>query len=225
MNMAVAFDVIFRTISLVLPFAVIFGPMAYFGWWKARRRRQIIDLHRDQGTIGPAAFFQGQPLPRHYDAVARIGTGGPAPMTLNERILKASVGVRFFVLGLAAVIGTFVFRPDLAPNGFHEAMEELPVSVSYLHWAILFFLGNGVLYIFGFEARYDRDVLIVTRMMFVRREYLWRNLDWIGDDGAYELVLKFEPGGKAKVLKHSVGIGEFKEFAQEQIRKNRTHRA
>ncbi|MCY1128716.1 hypothetical protein OU426_17800 [Frigidibacter sp. RF13] len=225
MNMAAALGVIFKTISILVPFAVIFVPMAYFGWWKAQRRRQIIDRHRDQGTIGPAAFFQGQALPRHYDAVARIGTGGPAPMTMNERILKASIGVRVFVLGLAAVIGTFVFRPDFAPTGFPEAIRELPVPAIYIHGLLLAALANGVLYIFGFEARYDRDILIVTRMMFFRREYLWRNLDWIGDDGAYELVLRFEPGGKAKVLKHSVGIGEFKEFAQQQIRKNRTHLA
>jgi len=90
---------------------------------------------------------------------------------------------------------------------------------------VLFAAINGVFYIFTFETRYDRDVLIVTRMMFFRREYRWKNLVRIGDDEAYEFHLIFEPGGKAKVLKHSTGIGDFKAFALAQIQRNRSSHA
>lgn len=214
-----------RAISVVLPMVIVFGTIGYFTWRKVKRRSAAIKRHRDAGTIGPARLFSGQDLPLHYDAIARIGTAGPAPSTLNEQTLRASLGVKLFVTGLTFAIGLYLFRPDIAPEGFHKAIEELPVPASYISAVVLFFAINGIVYIFGFEARYGRDALIVTRMMVSRREYLWRNLDWIGDDGAYEFVLRFEPGGKAKVLKHSVGIGEFKEFAMDQIRRNRSDRA
>jgi hypothetical protein len=86
---------------------------------------------------------------------------------------------------------------------------------------LLFAATNGVICTFGFEARYNRDLLITTRLFLLRRDYRWRDLDWISDDGAYELVLRFDPGGKAKVLKHCRGIEEFKHFAQEQLAKRR----
>jgi len=80
--------------------------------------------------------------------------------------------------------------------------------------------GNGVFYIFTFETRYDRDMLIVKRMIFFRREYRWKNLMRIGDDEACEFHLFFEPGGRARVLKHSTGIAGFKAFAQPRIQRN-----
>jgi hypothetical protein len=207
-------DLILRYSYTALVLTVILGPVLYFQGRAVLRRHRRIRQHRAEGTIGPAALLQGDELPLHYDALARLGTKGEAPRTVDDRVLRPSAGVRLLVLGLALSLGSFLFWPGLAPAGFDEALQELPVSPNVVRWLLLLVLVNAVLYIFGFEARYNRDQLIITRMLVVRRVYRWRDLTWIGDDGAYDLVLRFDPGGKAKVLKHSRGIAEFKRFAQ-----------
>jgi hypothetical protein len=207
-------DTILRYLPVVIGVVVILGPIAWFQWRLAARRYRMIDKHRTEGTIGPAGFVQGADLPRQYDALARLGTKGEAPRTLDDRILRPSAGVRLLVAGLAAAVALYLFWPGLAPQAFDEALHELPVPPIVPEAILLFAAINGVFYIFGFEARYNNDLLITTRMFLLRREYRWRDLDWIGDDGAYELHLRFHPGGKAKVLKHCRGIEDFKRFAQ-----------
>ena len=210
-------------LSMLLPLVIVFGVWGLIFWRKVQRRRSEVKRHKDAGTIGPAAVFQGGPLPTHYNLLASVGTGGPAATTLNVQIMKPAIGVRLFVLGLLGAVIYFVTQPSqmstgfdtLDPGGFGMVMSGL----------LLIAAVNGVFYIFTFETRYDRDVLIVTRMMFFRREYRWKNLWRIGDDEAYELHLFFEPGGKAKVLKHSTGIADFKTFALAQIQKNRASHA
>lgn len=202
--------------------AGIIGLRIYFFWRRLSRRRQEIEQHKKAGTIGPAGLIQGQTLPWHYDQLAQVGTRGQAPMTLDQRVLKPSIGVRLFVLGLCAAMVYFAIQISGEElNGFQVAE---PGPYGWIMVALCLFAAvNGVVYIFTFETRYDRDLLIVTRMLLHRREYRWKNLWRIADDGAYELQLFFEPGGKAKVLKHSVGIEEFKDFALAQIRRNRAN--
>lgn len=200
------------------------GLRAFLFWRRVIRRRQEIERHKDAGTIGPSGMLQGQTLPWHYDQVAQLGTGGQAPMTLDQRVMKPSIGVKLVVLGLCAALVYYTTQMTAGEmNGFQIA-EPGPYGTGMIALC-LFAAVNGVIYIFTFETRYDRDMLIVTRMMFFRREYRWKDLWRIADDGAYELQLFFEPGGKAKVLKHSVGIEEFKEFALAAIRRNRAAHA
>lgn len=205
-------------------FVVAFiGLRIYFFWRRMRRRRQDIKHHKDAGTIGPASLIQGQALPWHYDKLASVGTAGPALVSVDQRVLKPSIGVKLFVLGLCGMMVYFVIQmtgqqgslQTVDPGLYGQIMNAICIIAAL----------NGVVYIFTFETRYDRDMLIVTRMMFVRREYRWKNLWRISDDGAYELHLYFEPGGKAKVLKHSIGIEEFKDFALAQIRQNKASNA
>jgi hypothetical protein len=201
----------------------VFGLIAlriYLFWRRIMRRRYEIERHKDAGTIGPAALIQGASLPWHYDRLAQVGTGGPAALSLNQRILRPSIGVKLVVLGLCAAILYFMFNMPETQHGFEVA--EPGVYGWIMQGIILFGALNGILYIFTYETRYDDQALIVTRMMFSRREYRWKDLIRMADDGAYEFHLIFQPGGKAKVLKHSVGIGEFKDFALAQIRKNRS---
>ena len=200
------------------------GLRAFLFWRRVVRRRQEIERHKDAGTIGPTGMLQGQALPWHYDQLAQLGTEGQAPMTLDQRVLKPSMGVRLVVLGLCVAMVYFVNQ--MAAGEMHGFQVADPGAYGTVMIVICLLAAvNGVFYIFTFETRYDRDMLIVTRMMFHRREYRWKNLWRIADDGAYELQLFFEPGGKAKVLKHSVGIEEFKEFALAQIRRNRAAHA
>lgn len=219
--MSQVLELVLRYAPVVLGLVIILGPIAWFHWRTASRRYRLIDKHRTKGSIGSAGFLQGAELPKQYDALARLGTKGDAPRTLDDRILRPSPGVRLLVGGIALAATGFLFFPGIAPEGFDAALRDLPVPPIVPQLVLLLAAQNGVFYIFGFEARYNRDILITTRMFLSRREYRWKNLDWIGDDGAYELVLRFTPGGKAKVLKHCRGIEEFKLFAQERLRKTR----
>lgn len=192
-------------------------------WRKLSRRRREIERHKDAGTIGPSGMFEGGALPWHYNQLASVGSAGAAQVSLDQRILKPSIGVKLLVLGLCAAMFYYATVVTGEQSGF-QTVDPGPYGYG-MTALCLFAAVNGVIYIFTFETRYDRDLLIVTRMMFFRREYRWKNLWRIADDGAYELQLFFEPGGKAKVLKHSVGIEEFKDFALGQIRRNRMKNA
>lgn len=215
-------NAILSQVSLGILF--VFGIIAlriYLFWRRIIRRRQEIERHKDAGTIGPTGMIQGAALPWHYDKLASVGTGGSAPMSVDQRVLRPAMGVKLVVLGLCATMVYLTYQMQTVGNfnGF-ELADPGPYGWAMI-WLCLLAAVNGVVYIFTFETRYDRDMLIVTRMMFFRREYRWRNLWRIADDGAYELQLHFQPGGKAKVLKHSVGIEEFKDLALAQIRRNR----
>lgn len=206
--------------GLMLPALIILGFWGGLIWWRARRRLQEMKRQEAAGTIGRESFFQTEDLPMHYDFVARIGTGGPAPTTVGEKVLRPSIGVRLMVLGIAAIAIYYCVRPGFWPTEFSEVDRGTAWIFTAARVLLPFAALNGVLYVFTSEARYDPDVLIVTRFLR-RREYRWKNLTRIADGGAYDLVLTFKPGGKAKVLKHSAGIKGFKEFALAQVRKNR----
>ncbi len=210
---------------LALGYLVAFVPIGFLVWWKLHRRRRLIEASKAAGEIARIDSPYESRLPVRYAAVASIGTGGTAPMTLDDHILRPSLGVRVMIMALSASVIAFVFTPGLAPGDLHAAMEELPGPVLLPQLVLLAVVANGLLYIFGNEARYNRDKLIVTRFFFHRREYRWKDLDWIGDTGAYDLVLQFQPGGKAKVLRHSRGIEDFKMFAKAQLKRDRPGRA
>ena len=198
----------------------LIGLRIFFFFRRLHRHRQEEQRHRAEGTFAGPGFFVGRQLPAHYDMLASVGTGGPAPTIIGDRILRPAIGVRLFVLCLALAIVGFAVKPDFAPKGFTEALRELPVDLQVTQFMLIAAATWGAVYIFGFEARYNADQLIVTRL-FKRREYRWKNLLWLKDDGGYDLVLTFAQGGKAKVLKHSVGIAEFRTFAEQMAKRNR----
>ena len=206
--------------SMLLPGLIIIGFWGGLIWFRMRRRLARMKRHEAEGTIGRASFFQTGDLPMHYDFVAHLGTDGPAPTTVGEKVLRPSIGVKLVVLGVSGMIGYYTLSPaywQIEPSPLERGSEWIFGIFRFLLPAAAL---NGILYVFTSEARYDRDVLIVTRF-FSRREYRWKHLTRVADGGAYDLVLFFAEGGKAKVLKHSTGIREFKDFALTQVRRNR----
>ncbi|WP_103257640.1 hypothetical protein [Tabrizicola aquatica] len=206
--------------GLILVVGIILLRIFLF-WRKLSLRRHKSERHKDAGTIGPAGLIHGAALPWHYDQLAHVGTGGPAQISLDQRVLRPAMGVKLVAVGLCVAMFYAAYQVTTLEtfNGF-EVADPGPYGTAIIVLCLLAAL-NGVVYIFSFETRYDRDMLIVTRMMYFRREFRWKDLARITDDGAYELHLHFYPGGRAKVLKHSVGIEEFKDFALAQIRRNR----
>ena len=206
--------------SMLLPGLIVVGLWGGVIWYRMRRRLAAMRGPEGQGTLGRASFFQRGDLPMHYDFVAHLGTGGPAPTTVGEKVLRPSIGVKLVVLGVSAMVGYYTLSPTL----WQAEFNPLGRGEDWLFTAARILLPlaalNGILYVFTSEARYDRDVLIVTRFLR-RREYRWKQLVRVADGGTYDLVIFFAEGGKAKVLKHSTGIREFKDFALDQARKNR----
>ena len=202
-----------RSLFIVGVFALVFGQAI----WRHRKRKE---KHRAAGTIGPSGLLPGARLPLQYAAIAQLGTRGPAPTTLNEHVLRAAIGVRLTVLAISGIFLVYLYAPGLPNGGFEDIVAELPVSPNVVRAVMIAAIVNGILYIFSHEARYDRTVLIVTRLWYFRRDFSWKNLVNISDDGQYELVLTFAPGGKAKVLKHSKGIEDFKAFALAKLKEN-----
>lgn len=206
--------------SMLLPVLVVLGFWGGILWLGLRRRRRKMARRRAKGALPHASFLQGGDLPLQYRYVADLGTRDPAPVTVGERVLRPSVGVRIVVLGIAGLVCWYALSPEFWRVEFGPADAEI-TEVIFAAARVLLPLAalSGVLYIFTSEARFDRDVLIVTRFL-QRREYRWKNLTRVADAGPYDILLVFKPGGKAKVLKHSAGIREFKEFAVEQVRRN-----
>jgi hypothetical protein len=206
--------------SMLLPVLVVVGFWGGLIWFLMRRRLKRMKQHAAEGSIGRASFFQSGDLPVHYDLVAHLGTRGPAPTTLGEKVLRPSIGVKLVVLGVTGMIGYYTLSPAFWQLEFSPLNRGEEWIFTVARFLIPVAALNGALYIFTSEARYDRDVLIVERF-FRRREHRWKDLIRIADGGAYDLVLFFAQGGKAKVLKHSTGVREFKDFAVTQARKNR----
>lgn len=207
-----------------LPALIIFGFWGGIFWLKLRRKLST-QRKEAEGGIGRASFFQPGDMPVHYNFVAQIGTQGPAATGVAEKVLRPAIGVRLVVLFVSGLLIYYCTKEafwqvefSALDQGtewvFQAARVIIPIGAIY-----------GILYVFTSEARYDHEVLITSRMLLFRHEFRWTDLQRIGDGGAYDLVLFFQPGGKAKVLKHSAGIGEFKEFALAQIRKNKAAHA
>jgi len=141
----------------------------------------------------------------------------------GQKQLRASVGVWLLMAAYIALVVFVLSRLNIY-NVF--ALEGLRL------WAGVAMIATVVIWLFYRaldilvrDARYDHDILTVRPMFGQRREFQWKALQRIRDDGEYWLLLFYEPGGKAKVLKHSTGIADFKTFALAQIQKNRASHA
>lgn len=203
----------------VLPLLILIGFWGGLILLAVRRRRRQQARKLAQGGLPDASFLQTGDLPLQYRYVAGLGTGGPAPVTVGENVLRPSGGVRVTILVIAGMVVWYALSPASwqAAADLPSAQSDWILDATQILLPILAFF--GVLCVFTSEARYDRDVLIVTRFL-QRREYRWKHLTRVADAGSYDLLLVFKPGGNAKILKYSVGIAEFKDFALEQIRRN-----
>lgn len=187
-----------------------------------RRWKNMRASDRD-GTIGPARIFQTSSRLNYWDFIGRIGIDRPALVIAGQKQLRASVGVWLLMAAYIALVVFVLSRLNIY-NVF--ALEGLRL------WAGVAMIATVVIWLFYRaldilvrDARYDHDILTVRPMFGQRREFQWKALQRIRDDGEYWLLLFYEPGGKAKVLKHSTGIADFKTFALAQIQKNRASHA
>lgn len=142
--------------------------------------------------------------------IATAGTARAAPMSLDDHILRPSIGLRAMsVIGSgAALVLTWFGHEDWVPLG-DMAKMGLTAALAY-----------GALIMFTYELRYNRDRLIARGWLFNRREFAWRDLVRIRDNGHYLYVLNFSNGARLEIQKHLVGMPDFLSRAKQQIATN-----
>lgn len=145
------------------------------------------------------------------DTIAKIGTNAPAPTSLNTTILKPTMGARSLSLVLSVVMFVLLWTP--LGNAYLPQGELLRIIISA---GVLYAAMNMIVY----QASYDRQVLNIPNWAFQQREFNWKDLVSIKDNGHYLYVLRFSDGRKAELHKYLVGIPEFLSYANDRIAEN-----
>ena len=96
------------------------------------------------------------------------------------------------------------------------ADDMAPVMV----WLLAGALAYAVAYINTYQLRYDSYRFAHRSLLFTTREFVWKDLLSIRDDGAYFYVVRDINAGKAYIPKYLTGIDGFLTEARARITKN-----
>lgn len=166
-------------------------------------------------TMGKLDVLANGSSSSRSDYFFQMGLDKPAPTSLSTTILKPSKGIRSFtVLGVSVVL-ILIWSPLGAM--YVPDNELLKVGLSA---AVLYAMINMLIY----QASYDRQVLSIPNWLFQQREYNWKDLVSIKDNGHYLYVLQFTGGRKAELHKYLVGIPDFLSYANDRIDANLTEK-
>jgi hypothetical protein len=212
--------------SLGYIFPVIMVGGVFYLQWRVRRAFSRFSQERDRDgrTIEKTGFAKvfGGGLPLNAQRFVRLGEGAKVHQTLNTKVLHTTIGIRLFTVGLA-VIGVdlvFDFIPGIGfPAEFVEQNDY--VTQGYFKAAMIAVLAYSLLYVFLTEVRYDDHSLFATNFYFQPREYQWKKLLSIKDNGHYLYVLRYEDGRKLELQKNLVGIRDLLSYANDHIEANR----
>jgi len=192
---------------LIVAFGVASGGLAILvvvAFDALRKRRG----DRNAGAVIPKTILGGLGLGGLVgpgSLIARAGQDKPARMTLNTAVMTPTAGLRWISLGGAAIILIVMWNPlMLAHYG-----DELT-----LHLLVTGVLVYNVMFISGYEARYDAEGITAPNWLFQDRHYTWEEFISIKDDGHYLYRLRFESGRMA-MQKHLVGMPTFITFVAE----------
>lgn len=148
------------------------------------------------GTLSPGVGF-----------VASLGEGAAPQQTLNQLILRPTIGARLSSLALAGVVIVLV----LGDQGGLAA--DMPYLVPAVFAAILY----GFLHTQTYTLRYDTDGLITRDSLFRQQQAAWRDVVSVRDNGHYLYVIALATGQKITVPKYLVGIRAFLTYANDQM--------
>ncbi len=205
----------FNVIASILPVLAVAG--IWYVIWRVTaplRRRQVPrDAKGREIERTRLARFGGGNLDWNAAVIAKAGTGVEPRQSLNVTVMRPSLGLKalMIVLSLALLYLTW--------SGV--GAQYLPVDQDWVRWAISAAVGYAALNIMIYEARYDSYSFWAPNWALQSREYLWKDLVSLKDDGHYLYKLTFEDGRKAEVQKYLVGIRDFVSYAQDRIEENR----
>ena len=191
------------------------------GYLVRRGLRRLFGAGSDRDDIAKTTLAKlgAGNLPGDASAIARIGTGGEAAFSLNTRIMKASLGLKLVAIVVGGLLQAYLwtdFQPEfweetgISSTGYEDLIKATVAAIVVYSW----------FYIFFYEVRYD-DYSIIAPNSFLRpREYVWKELSSIHDDGHYAYKLRFRDGRKLAMQKYVVGIRDFLSYAKARIEAN-----
>jgi hypothetical protein len=191
--------------------AVVFGSVAIGVWARARARERHAPLGNRLGRTGLSRI--ADPLPGDLSLIATLGENAAPRMTVDTIEMQTTPGLRIISAGLSLLFLALLWTGGFADTGFLPTRGVIP-------WIITIGVAIGMVEVFTYELRVNRNVMILTRFMFWRRVYLWDDLLGIDDDQNYQYVLAFAKGGRVKVMKHLVGMPGFLTFVAEVLARN-----
>lgn len=171
-----------------------------------RKRRAAL-----KNMVSPSFLAKAgaQPLPGSINILASFGESAAPKQSLDVTILKTTLGVKAIAVAIAGLLIWFIWQrmDSMSGSGF----TVVPVNDT-VKWAMTAVAAFCVLNTFLFDARIDRNGIVITKFAFWRREYQWCDFMTIKDDGHYLYFLHFAKGGKVSIPKHLVGMPGFLKF-------------
>ena len=136
--------------------------------------------------------------------LARPGQNAQARMSLDAVVMVPTKGLRFISLGCSALILWFLCGPGMAE--FTTGLTlNLMLSAGLIY---------AVLFIAGYEAKYNADGISAPNWLFQTKHYPWEEFISIKDNGQYNYVLSFE-SGRLILQKYLVGMATFLTFVSD----------
>jgi hypothetical protein len=135
-------------------------------------------------------------------------------------VLRPTLTLKLLTLAIAGLAMAYLFGaigPDMWGDGGElrgfRAAEWMKIAIAAM-------VAYALLNIFLYEARYDTHSIFAPDWFLRTREYLWKDLISIRDNGHYLYVLRFEDGRTLELQKYLVGIREFLSYATDRIEAN-----
>jgi hypothetical protein len=195
---------------------VVFGSIAIGVWSRGRASARHAPLGNRLGRTTMSRL--AQPLPGDLSLIATLGENAAPRVTIDTIEMRTTLGLRIISVGLSSVLLVLLWSGGFVATGFLPTHGVIP-------WIISVGLMIGMIEVFTYEMRVDRNVMILTRFRFWRRVYSWDDLLGIDDDQNYQYVLAFAKGGRVKVFKHLVGMPGFLTFVAEVLTRNEARNA
>lgn len=136
------------------------------------------------------------------EMLARAGQNEAPRMSLSTVIMTPTRGLRIVSLGGSALILVLLWLPG---------MESHPGGMT-LNLLFTAMLAYAVIFIAGYEARYDDESISAPNWLFQEKTYRWSDFISVKDDGHYLYKLKFDCGGTLHLQKYLVGMPTFLTF-------------
>lgn len=149
-------------------------------------------------------------LPAHMDFIAGFGKTRSAPEIGQGGVLTPTLGLRFIsVLLTLACLWIVWFGPPEYTGGSLLIKSAITAALAY-----------AAIYIQLYSLSFDAERFSHRGWTFRYREYLWRDLVSIQDNGHYVYALRMKGGAKVDVQKYLVGIPAFVAYAKDRIVQN-----
>ncbi len=202
----------FSVFGIIFWLAVLCG--GYYLWFRFKKRVNGLTNVRDSDGRKVAqtrlAKTQLSSLPTDISLIAGVGKNAAPQQSLNETVLRPTIGLRLISLGVSGALLWMVWL---------SGADYVP-DIAYLKEGVSVIVAYSLLYTNLYELRYDQHGVIHKDWFFREVDFAWRDVVSLRDNGHYAYIVRTADGKKAEVMKYLVGIRPFLTYAHAQIEKN-----